>query len=113
MKAPTKESAKPTTAEAPEGFHDEGGQLQPDEGPKVPRLPMPSAWATKGAGDTDKPKKSRSWVVPMIFGTLGIALAVGARWYREQQPYPMPPPPAQVPAPLPPAVGPALSLIHI
>lgn len=105
VKAP---AAKPESkAQAVDGFHDEGGQLQPDEGPKVPRMPMPSAWATKGAGDGDKPKKSRSWVVPMIFGALGIALAVGARWYREQQPYPMPPPPAHVPAPLPPAVGPS------
>ena len=104
VKAPV---AKKSRDVAPEGFHDEGGQLQPDEGPRVPRMPMPSAWATKGGGDSYEPKKSRSWLVPMVFGTLGIALAIGARWYREQQPYPMPPPPAQVPAPLPPPVGPA------
>lgn len=84
----------------PDGFKKEGDQLQPVEGPRVPRLPMPSAWATKGGPEPKK--KSRGWVVPLIFGVIGVALAIGARWYREQQPYPMPAPPAQLPAPMPP-----------
>jgi DNA-binding response OmpR family regulator len=84
----------------PDGFKKEGDQLQPIDGPRVPRLPMPSAWATKG--DSAPKKKSRSWLLPMAFGAIGVSLAVGARWYREQQPYSATPPPAQLQAPLPP-----------
>ncbi|MCA9617485.1 MAG: hypothetical protein KC731_00595, partial [Myxococcales bacterium] len=88
-------------ASAPDGFREEDGQLQPTDGPRVPRLPMPSAWAAKG--EAPPPPKGRSWVMPLVFGVLGVGLAVGARWYREQQPYA---PPAPVPAPLPTTTAP-------
>ena len=68
-----------------------------EEAPKVPRLPMPSAWATRGT-DAPKPKSSSRWLVPLMFGVIGIALAIGARWYREHQPSPVTPPQTQPPA---------------
>jgi CheY-like chemotaxis protein len=55
----------------------------PQPEPRLPRLPMPSAWATRGA----PPKKKRAkWVAPMLFGIAGIGLAIGARYMRERQP---------------------------
>lgn len=53
--------------------------------PRLPRLPMPSAWATRGGAPPAKKKTSR-WAAPLLFGLLGIALAIGARYMRERQP---------------------------
>lgn len=66
--------------------------------PRLPRLPGPSAWATRSP---EPPPKRSSYTWPLVFGLIGIALAVGARWFRQQQP----PPPA--PAMILPAAPPA------
>jgi DNA-binding response OmpR family regulator len=78
----------------------------PDEHPKVPRLPMPSNYLTHSAGEPPKKKGMSRFVVPLAFGVVGVALAIGARWYREHQPTTAPPPPAHQAAPLPPAAAP-------
>lgn len=72
------------------------------EMPRLPRLPGPSAWATRSP--EPPPPKRTSYAWPAVFGLVGIGLAVGARYMREQQP---PPPPAPVVAPVEaPAEGP-------
>ncbi|MBW2454491.1 MAG: response regulator [Deltaproteobacteria bacterium] len=78
--------------------------------PKVPRLPMPSAWATRPGDQPHGRRRGFRYTVPLVFGLIGIALAVGARWWRERQPLTPPAPPAemqQLPAP-PPAADPAI-----
>jgi CheY-like chemotaxis protein len=55
------------------------------DAPRLPRLPMPSAWATRGAEPPVRKKSSR-WVAPLVFGLVGISLAIGARYMRERQP---------------------------
>jgi DNA-binding response OmpR family regulator len=66
----------------------------------MPRVPMPSAWATRSAEPPPPPKATSRWWLPLVFGVVGISLAVGARWVREHQP--MPPAPVQTPqAPVP------------
>jgi DNA-binding response OmpR family regulator len=70
----------------------------------MPRVPMPSAWATRSAEPPTPPKAASRWWLPLIFGVVGIGLAVGARWIREHQPVtppPAPAPPTPVPAPTP------------
>jgi DNA-binding response OmpR family regulator len=78
------------------------------EEPRVPRAPLPSAWTPRAP---EAPKKSSArFVLPILFGVVGIGLAVGARWLREQQPAPVdfPPPPAMPQPHAPPAApGPA------
>jgi hypothetical protein len=64
---------------------------------------MPSAWATRSPDPPPAPKRSARYLLPILFGVLGISLAIGARWYREQQPMaPVAMPPAPLQAPLPP-----------
>ncbi len=63
--------------------------------PRMPRLPGPSAWATRPPPPAEPKKTSMLW--PVAFGIIGVGLAVGARYLREQQP--APPPPAVAPAP--------------
>lgn len=53
--------------------------------PRLPRLPMPSAWATHGGAPAPK-KKTARWAAPLVFGLLGVGLAIGARYMRERQP---------------------------
>jgi len=67
---------------------------------------MPSAWATRPGDQPHGKRRGVRYTVPLVFGLIGIALAVGARWWRERQP--VTPPPAmveaqQLPAPPPPA----------
>ena len=73
-----------------------------DQEPQLPRLPMPSAWATRSPEPPPPPKSSARFLLPIMFGVIGIGLAIGARWYREQQPMGptlMTPPPIQAPLP--------------
>jgi len=75
--------------------------------PVLPRLPMPSAWATRGPEPPPPPRKSAArFLLPILFGVIGIGLAIGARWYREQQPVMPPPAPQQLQAPVPTIEGP-------
>lgn len=70
--------------------------------PRMPRLPGPSAWATRPPPASEPKKTSMLW--PVAFGLVGVGLAVGARFMREQQP--AAPPPAAAPAP--PAMPPGM-----
>jgi CheY-like chemotaxis protein len=72
--------------------------------PKVPRVPMPSQYVTHTPSITEAKKSSR-WAWPMLFGVLGIGLAVGARFYREHQGVARVAPPAQAVAANPQAVA--------
>ncbi len=87
------------------------------EEPRLPRLPMPSAWAARGA-QAAPAKKSSRWAAPLVFGIVGVGLAIGARYMREREPLDPPPPmiitpqldepgAAEVPAGLPPPQAPA------
>jgi hypothetical protein len=74
------------------------------EPPKVPRFPMPSAWATRPGDQPRGRRRGSRYTLPLIFGLIGIILAVGARWWRERPPVTPPPaPPAELQAPPPPA----------
>ncbi|RLB63092.1 MAG: hypothetical protein DRI90_07625 [Deltaproteobacteria bacterium] len=73
------------------------------EPPKVPRFPMPSAWATRPGDQPRGRRRGSRYTLPLIFGLIGIVLAVGARWLRERPPVmPPPAPPAVLQAPPPP-----------
>jgi hypothetical protein len=87
------EHARPSRREAPFPAADSMAR-GPDEPPRVPRLPMPSAYGARAAEPPQKRRSARV-MVPVLFGAAGIALAVGARWMRE----------SAAPAPLPPAIG--------
>ncbi len=58
---------------------------EPQPDPRLPRLPMPSAWAPRG--EPTPPKKRPRWTAPLLFGLAGVGLAIGARYMRENQPY--------------------------
>jgi DNA-binding response OmpR family regulator len=75
------------------------------EMPRMPRLPGPSAWATRSP---EPPAKRTNYAWPAVFGVLGIGLAVGARYMREHQPPPALPVPITAPADAAPIIaGPA------
>jgi CheY-like chemotaxis protein len=63
-------------------------------GPRLPRVPMPSAYATRG--ESFVPPKPKSFAsrfgLPLLFAVAGIALAVGARWMRHGPPATVAPP---------------------
>ncbi|HZO15803.1 MAG TPA: response regulator, partial [Polyangiaceae bacterium] len=72
--------------------------------PEPPRLPLlPSAYVTRPREPEPEARRHR-WLLPVLFGTAGIALAVGARWMREHRPA-QPPmgPPMEEAATAPPA----------
>ncbi|MEM9691513.1 MAG: response regulator [Myxococcota bacterium] len=68
-----------------------------DEYELAARMPGPSVWATRTPPPTPD-KAHYNWAFPVVFGAVGIALALGARWYR-QRPTPPPAPVAVVAAP--------------
>ena len=64
--------------------------------PELPRAPLlPSAYVTRPREPEPEARRHR-WLLPVLFGAAGIALAVGARWMREHRP--APPPPMEEPA---------------
>jgi CheY-like chemotaxis protein len=57
--------------------------------PKLPRLPRPSAYAKRAVFE-EQPKGNRMarFLLPVLFGLLGVGLAIGARWMRDSAPAP-------------------------
>lgn len=71
-----------------------------DEDPKLPRLP--SAYASHEPTTSRSKKGPGRFVWPLVFGVLGIAIAIGARYFREHHDDAAPPLPQQPQAaPLP------------
>ena len=83
----THEDAPPDCSEAPDSASE--GRASSE---RVSSMPMPSAYAPsprRSRREREKPQRSKL-LVPILFGVTGVALAVGARWYREHQGAPSP-----------------------
>ncbi len=97
-------TAEPETRQAP------APEAARQPSPLPPRVPMPSAYLPRPASEEPSPRRrSRSrWALPLAFGVLGISLAVGARWLRDERRggEPAAPPHALPPAAVVPAVPP-------
>jgi CheY-like chemotaxis protein len=63
--------------------------------PKLPRLPRPSAYAKRAvASPESKPSRASRFLWPLLFGLVGVCMAIGARWMRDSAPAPAPTLPA-------------------
>jgi len=63
--------------------------------PKLPRLPRPSAYAKRtGSSPEAKPSGVSRFLWPLLFGVVGVCMAIGARWMRDSAPAPAPTLPA-------------------
>ncbi len=59
--------------------------------PIMPRVPGPSSYAPRGYGDPPPAGKSWSrWILPLLFAIIGVSLAIGARWWRQNRAAPLP-----------------------
>jgi CheY-like chemotaxis protein len=56
----------------------------------LPRSAMPSSYATRAAPPRDEKKTSGRYAGPILFAVVGVALAVGARYWRYRDAPPMP-----------------------
>ncbi len=63
--------------------------------PALPRLPRPSAYAKRAVTSPEsKPSRASRFLWPLLFGVVGVCMAIGARWMRDSAPVPAPTLPA-------------------